>query len=96
MAESRRSSSRSSTTSEWTLHPTTVTIVHAWNVRFFYFAWSQGLANQRSNLASFNAKSLAARFDKTESMLLQITDAVQANRQLSDSNTKVSSQTVGG
>ena len=96
MAESERSSSRSSTTSEWTLYPLTITIVHAWDVRCFCSAWSQGLAYQRSNLASFNAKSLAARFDKTESMLLQITDAVQANRQLGDSDTKVGGSTVGG
>ena len=96
MAESERSSSRSSTTSEWTLYPTTITIVHAWNVRLFCSALSRGLANQRSNLASFNARSLAARFDKTESMLLQITDAVQANRQLSDADTKVGGGTVGG
>ena len=64
--------------------------------QFLSSASSKSLANQNSNLASFNAKSLVARFDKTESMLLQITDAVQANREPGESNTKFDSGTVGG
>lgn len=59
-------------------------------------AYSQTSPNKSSNLASFNAKSLVARFDKTESMLLQITDAVQANRKAGDSNTKTDGGSVGG
>ena len=54
------------------------------------------LANPCSNLASFNAESLVARFDKTESMLLRITDAVQANKQPSGSISKTDGGTVGG
>ena len=48
------------------------------------------------NLADANTRSLVNRFDKTESMLLQITDAVQSSRGPGDSNLKFEGGNVGG